>query len=68
MIEIFKAKSIITVNPSMPRAEAVAVRDGLILEAGTLETLQPWLVNNEYSIKRPKYNNEIIQTWIISSI
>ena len=50
MIEIFKAKSIITVNPSMPRAEAVAVRDGLILEAGTLETLQPWLVNNEYSI------------------
>ena len=48
MIEIFKAKSVITVNPSMPRAEAVAVRDGLILEAGTLETLQPWLVNNEY--------------------
>ena len=50
MIEIFKAKSVITVNPSMPRAEAVSVRDGLILEAGSLETLQPWLVDNEYSI------------------
>ena len=41
MIEIFKAKSVITVNPSMPRAEAIAVKDGLILEAGTIETLQP---------------------------
>ena len=50
MIEIFKAKSVITVNPSMPRAEAIAVKDGLILEAGTIETLQPWLVDNDYSI------------------
>ena len=64
MIEIFKAKSVITVNPSMPRAEAVAVRDGLILEAGTLETLQPWLVNNEYSINE-QFKDSIIVPGLI---
>ena len=50
MITVFPAKSIITMNASMPRAEAVAVRDGKILETGTLESLQPWL---------SKYNHKI---------
>ena len=67
MIEIFKAKSVITVNPSLPRAEAVAVRDGLILEAGTLETLQPWLVNNEYSINE-QFKDSIIVPGLIDKV
>ena len=50
MITVFLAKSIITMNASMPRAKAVAVRDGKILETGTLESLQPWL---------SKYNHKI---------
>ncbi len=29
-------------SASQPHAEAVAVRDGLILEAGTLDSLKPW--------------------------
>jgi len=35
---------------SAPLASAVAVRDGIILEAGTLETLKPWLENAVYEI------------------
>ncbi|MHA6263086.1 amidohydrolase [Arenibacterium sp. CAU 1754] len=41
-ITIFRAKSIITMNPSQPRATHVAVRDGRILGAGTLDDLEPW--------------------------
>lgn len=50
MIEIFKAKSVITVNPSLPRTEVIAVRDGRIIETGSLESLKPWLKNNEFTI------------------
>jgi len=34
----------------MPTADAVAVRDGRIVEVGTLETLRPWLENHEHEI------------------
>ena len=50
LITVYKAKSIITMNPSLPRAEVVAVRNGYILETGTLESLQPWLTRHEYVI------------------
>jgi len=42
-ITIFKAKKVITMNPSWPIGDAVAVRDGRILEVGTIDSLQPWL-------------------------
>lgn len=42
-ITVYTARRIHTMNPSMPRADAVAVRGGRIVEAGTLETLRPWL-------------------------
>ena len=42
-ITVFTARRIRTMTPSAPLATAVAVRDGMILEAGTLETLRPWL-------------------------
>ena len=42
MITIFRAKRIITMNPSRPQATHVAVRDGYIIGAGTLEELQGW--------------------------
>jgi len=41
-ITIYKAKQIITMNQRKPRAEYVAVRDGLILGCGDLESLQGW--------------------------
>ena len=37
-------------NPSLPRADAVAVRDGLILETGSVDSMKPWLENNDYEI------------------
>ncbi|MGI9426741.1 MAG: amidohydrolase family protein, partial [Hyphomicrobiaceae bacterium] len=42
-ITVLTARRIRTMNPSMPLATAVAIRDGMILEVGTLETLRPWL-------------------------
>ena len=51
-ITVYTARRIHTMNPSMPRADAVAVRDGMILEAGTLETLAPWLDAHPHVVDR----------------
>ncbi|MDH3641804.1 MAG: amidohydrolase [Gammaproteobacteria bacterium] len=50
MLTVYTAKSVITMNPSMPRATAVAVRDGRIIEVGTLESMQPWLAAHQHQI------------------
>jgi len=60
MITVFPAKSIITMNASMPRAEAVAVRDGKILETGTLESLKPWLSKHDHEIDEQFKNSFIV--------
>ena len=39
---VFAAKDIITMNPSRPRATHVAVRDGRILAAGSLDEMSGW--------------------------
>src|SRR3954447_20885036 len=39
---IFRAKKIVTMNPSNPDGTHVAVRDGRILGAGSLEELTGW--------------------------
>lgn len=49
-ITVFTARKIITMNPSLPLATAVAVRDGRIVEVGSLETLQPWLQAHAHHI------------------
>ena len=41
-ITIFSARKIITMNPSQPQATHVAVRDGRILGAGSLDELRGW--------------------------
>lgn len=41
-ITIYRARRIITMNPSRPEADHVAVRDGRILGAGTLDELAGW--------------------------
>ena len=60
MITVFPAKSIITMNVSMPSAEAVAVRDGKIIETGTLESLQPWLNKHDHEIDEQFKNSFIV--------
>ena len=42
-ISVFTARRVRTMEPSMPTADAVAVRDGHIVEVGSLETMRPWL-------------------------
>ncbi len=42
MITIYPAHRILTMNPARPEASHVAVRDGRILGAGTLEELRGW--------------------------
>lgn len=41
-ITILRARTILTMNPARPRATHVAVRDGRILGAGTLDELAGW--------------------------
>ena len=42
MITIYRARRILTMNPARPEATHVAVRDGRILGAGTLDELAGW--------------------------
>jgi len=42
-LTVLIAKQVHTMNASLPMATAVAVADGLIVEVGTLESMQPWL-------------------------
>ena len=51
-ITVFTARKIRTMEPSLPEATAVAVRDGMIVEVGTLETLRPWLEAHPHTIDR----------------
>lgn len=49
-LTVYRAKTIITMDPSAPRATAVAVRDDRVVAVGTMEMLQPWLDAHEYQI------------------
>jgi len=42
MITVYKAKKIITMNPSQPHATHVAVRDGRVLGTGSLDEVAGW--------------------------
>ena len=44
-ITIYTAKTIVTLDPGTPTAEAVAVMDGKILGAGTLDEVKGWVTN-----------------------
>lgn len=49
---VYIAKKVITMEPAMPRATAVAVADGRIVGVGSLESLEPWLAVSEATIDR----------------
>jgi len=50
MLTLYRAKKVITMNPSLPEAEAVLVRDGRIVEVGLEAHMQPWLSEHEYTV------------------
>jgi len=47
MLTLYTARSIITMNDSLPRATAILVRDGLIIEVGEAKNMQPWFEHDE---------------------
>ena len=49
---VYTARKIITMEPALPEATAVAVADGRIVSVGTLESLQPWLAVSDVTIDR----------------
>ena len=49
---VYTAKKIITMEPALPQATAVAVADGRIVSVGTLESLKPWLGASEFTVNR----------------
>jgi hypothetical protein len=49
-IIIYTAKTIVTLDPGTPTAKAVAVMDGKILGAGTLNEVRGWITNEEFEI------------------
>ena len=51
-LRVYTARKIITMEPALPEATAVAVADGRIVAVGTLPSLQPWLAGNEVSVDR----------------
>ena len=59
MLTLFKARSVITMNPSMPRATAVLVRDDTIVEVGEPEHMQPWLEGQQYAVDE-QFANKVI--------
>jgi predicted amidohydrolase YtcJ len=50
MFTLFPARSVITMNPSMPTAEAILVRDDHIVEVGSKDSMAPWLNHYDYKI------------------
>lgn len=51
-ITIFPARTIVTLDPGTPTAEAVAVMDGRILGVGTLDEVRQWVTDEEVEIDR----------------
>ena len=49
-ITVFTARAVRTMEPSLPTAEAVAVRGDTIVEVGTLESMRPWLDQHPHTI------------------
>jgi len=64
MITVYTAKKIITMNDSWPEGTAVAVRDGIILEVGSLDTLKPWLESDDHQIDN-RFADNIIMPGLI---
>ncbi|NIA70387.1 amidohydrolase [Pelagibius litoralis] len=47
---VYTARNIRTMNPSLPEATVVAVKDGRIIEVGTLESMAPWLEAHDHVV------------------
>ncbi len=63
-LTVFPARRIVTMDPSMPSATAVAVRDDRVVAVGTMDTLRPWLDAHEYEIDERLKNKVLLPGFI----
>ncbi len=63
-LTVFPARRIVTMDPSMPSATAVAVRDDRVVAVGTMDTLRPWLDAHEYEIDERLRNKVLLPGFI----
>ena len=56
-ITVFVARKIVTMDPAIPTATAVAVADGRILSVGSLEDMKPWTDKYPTQINRQFADN-----------
>ena len=65
-ITIYTAKTIVTLDPGAPTAEAVAVIDGKILGVGTLDEVKGWVTSQEVEIDR-RFEDAVIIPGLIEA-
>mgnify|MGYP006076818775 CR=1 FL=1 len=63
-LTIYVAKKIITMDPALPEATAVAVSDGKIVAVGSLKTLDSWSRNREVIIDE-SFKNKVVMPGFI---
>lgn len=64
-VHVYVAKKIITMEPAMPEAKVVAIRDGRILGVGrTLKDLEPWFLGQPHVIDRG-FSDKILMPGLI---
>ncbi len=63
-LTVYLARQIHTMNPSLPQATAVVVADGMIVEVGTRESIQPWLDSHPHRIDETFANKVLMPGFI----
>jgi len=63
-IVVYRAREIITMEPSLPTATAVAVHQGRILSVGSFDDIRPWLQGRSYTINDDFYDSVIVPGFI----
>ncbi|HPG27095.1 MAG TPA: amidohydrolase family protein, partial [Myxococcota bacterium] len=62
---IYVARKIVTMEPALPEARVVAVRDGLVLGLGErIEDLSPWLASGDYDVDR-RFEHDVVMPGFI---
>lgn len=63
-ITVYTARRVRTMEPAFPSAEAVAVRNGRIVEVGSVETMAPWLEVHPHRIDH-RFRDHVIMPGFI---
>lgn len=58
-LTVLVAKKVVTMDPALPDATAVAIADGRIISVGSLDDLKPWLSRYPHTIDR-RFANDVI--------